>query len=167
MAPTLRGTRITPPALHPVPHPHANFLPHHFPALLTPPPPSSPFPYLRRDPKFVERTLRLAGTQPLEVLEAVQRSLVSERPRAWPDCVAWACRHWHRQYSNNIRQLLHNFPPGQVGDAGAGGQGGLGPLGCFRTPWDGSGPLGCIGTCGGWIGPLGEGGVWIGPLGVL
>ncbi|RMB88281.1 hypothetical protein DUI87_35352 [Hirundo rustica rustica] len=27
------------------------------------------------DPKFLERTLRLAGTQPLEVLEAVQRSL--------------------------------------------------------------------------------------------
>uniref|UniRef100_A0A8U7NYH7 E1 ubiquitin-activating enzyme n=1 Tax=Corvus moneduloides TaxID=1196302 RepID=A0A8U7NYH7_CORMO len=70
------------------------------------------------DPKFLERTLRLAGTQPLEVLEAVQRSLVSDRPRAWPDCVAWACRHWHRQYSNNIRQLLHNFPPGQKTNSG-------------------------------------------------
>ncbi|XP_014749203.1 PREDICTED: ubiquitin-like modifier-activating enzyme 1, partial [Sturnus vulgaris] len=70
------------------------------------------------DPKFLERTLRLAGTQPLEVLEAVQRSLVTERPRAWPDCVAWACRHWHRQYSNNIRQLLHNFPPGQKTNSG-------------------------------------------------
>ncbi|XP_069738900.1 ubiquitin-like modifier-activating enzyme 1 [Phaenicophaeus curvirostris] len=70
------------------------------------------------DPRFVERTLRLAGTQPLEVLEAVERSLVSERPRAWPDCVGWACRHWHRQYSNNIRQLLHNFPPGQKTNSG-------------------------------------------------
>lgn len=70
------------------------------------------------DPKFLERTLRLAGTQPLEVLEAVQRSLVTDRPRAWPDCVAWACRHWHRQYSNNIRQLLHNFPPGQKTNSG-------------------------------------------------
>ncbi|NXN16305.1 UBA1 enzyme, partial [Indicator maculatus] len=71
------------------------------------------------DPRFVERTLRLAGTQPLEVLEAVQRSLGSERPRGWHDCVAWACRHWHQQYSNNIRQLLHNFPPGQVRCQGA------------------------------------------------
>ncbi|XP_068026605.1 LOW QUALITY PROTEIN: ubiquitin-like modifier-activating enzyme 1 [Melanerpes formicivorus] len=70
------------------------------------------------DPKFVERTLRLAGTQPLEVLEAVQRSLGTERPRGWHDCVAWACRHWHRQYSNNIRQLLHNFPPGQKTNSG-------------------------------------------------
>ncbi|XP_029814299.1 ubiquitin-like modifier-activating enzyme 1, partial [Manacus vitellinus] len=70
------------------------------------------------DPKFLERTLRLAGTQPLEVLEAVQRSLVSDRPRAWPDCVAWACRHWHRQYKNNILQLLHNFPPEQRTNSG-------------------------------------------------
>lgn len=67
-----------------------------------------------RDPKFVERTLRLAGTQPLEVLEAVQRSLVLQRPQTWADCVSWACHHWHTQYSNNIRQLLHNFPPDQV-----------------------------------------------------
>uniref|UniRef100_A0A8C9K7G7 Ubiquitin-like modifier-activating enzyme 1 n=1 Tax=Panthera tigris altaica TaxID=74533 RepID=A0A8C9K7G7_PANTA len=66
------------------------------------------------DPKFVERTLRLAGTQPLEVLEAVQRSLVLQRPQTWADCVTWACHHWHTQYSNNIRQLLHNFPPDQV-----------------------------------------------------
>ncbi|XP_065509365.1 LOW QUALITY PROTEIN: ubiquitin-like modifier-activating enzyme 1 [Caloenas nicobarica] len=70
------------------------------------------------DPKFLERTLRLAGTQPLEVLEALQRSLVTDRPRSWPDCVAWACQHWHRQYSNNIRQLLHNFPPGQKTNSG-------------------------------------------------
>ncbi|XP_063997307.1 ubiquitin-like modifier-activating enzyme 1, partial [Pogoniulus pusillus] len=70
------------------------------------------------DPRFLERTLRLAGTQPLEVLEAVQRSLAAERPRGWHDCVAWACRHWHRQYSNNIRQLLHNFPPGQKTSSG-------------------------------------------------
>lgn len=76
-------------------------------APLTPPIPD-------RDPKFVERTLRLAGTQPLEVLEAVQRSLVLQRPQTWADCVTWACHHWHTQYSNNIRQLLHNFPPDQV-----------------------------------------------------
>ncbi|XP_031801112.1 ubiquitin-like modifier-activating enzyme 1 isoform X2 [Sarcophilus harrisii] len=71
------------------------------------------------DPKFVERTLRLAGTQPLEVLEAVQRSLVLQRPRTWADCVAWACLHWHAQYANNIRQLLHNFPPEQLTSSGA------------------------------------------------
>lgn len=84
--------------------------------LLGPPCNSAPLipPIPDRDPKFVERTLRLAGTQPLEVLEAVQRSLVLQRPQTWADCVTWACHHWHTQYSNNIRQLLHNFPPDQV-----------------------------------------------------
>lgn len=62
----------------------------------------------------MERTQKLPGTQPLEVLEAVYKSLVTDRPKSWADCVAWACNHWHTQYSNNIRQLLHNFPPNQV-----------------------------------------------------
>ncbi|XP_056665926.1 ubiquitin-like modifier-activating enzyme 1, partial [Monodelphis domestica] len=70
------------------------------------------------DPKFVERTLRLAGTQPLEVLEAVHRSLVLQRPHDWTDCVRWACLHWHAQYANNICQLLHNFPPEQLTSSG-------------------------------------------------
>uniref|UniRef100_A0A4W4EU82 E1 ubiquitin-activating enzyme n=1 Tax=Electrophorus electricus TaxID=8005 RepID=A0A4W4EU82_ELEEL len=67
-----------------------------------------------RDPKFMERTLKLPGAQPLEVVEAVYKSLVSEYPRSWEQCVAWARNHWQCQYSNNIRQLLHNFPPDQV-----------------------------------------------------
>ncbi|KAG9340322.1 hypothetical protein JZ751_021774 [Albula glossodonta] len=65
------------------------------------------------DPKFMERTLKLPGAQPVEVLEAVHRSLVTERPQSWADCVSWARNHWQCQYSNNIRQLLHNFPPSQ------------------------------------------------------
>uniref|UniRef100_A0A2K5PZN5 Ubiquitin-like modifier-activating enzyme 1 n=1 Tax=Cebus imitator TaxID=2715852 RepID=A0A2K5PZN5_CEBIM len=66
------------------------------------------------NPKFMEQTLRLAGTQPLELLENVQRRLVLQRPETWADCVTWACRQWHTQYSHNIQQLLHNFPPDQV-----------------------------------------------------
>ncbi|XP_037374228.1 LOW QUALITY PROTEIN: ubiquitin-like modifier-activating enzyme 1 [Talpa occidentalis] len=62
------------------------------------------------DPKFMEQTIRLAGTQPLEVLEALQRSLVLQRPQNWVDCVTWAFHHWHAQYSDTIQQLLHNFP---------------------------------------------------------
>ncbi|XP_006140627.1 ubiquitin-like modifier-activating enzyme 1 [Tupaia chinensis] len=71
------------------------------------------------DPKFVERTLKLTGSQPFEVLEAVQRSLVLQRPHTWADCVTWACHHWHTQYSHNIQQLLHNFPPDQLTSSGA------------------------------------------------
>ncbi|CAI9181591.1 unnamed protein product, partial [Rangifer tarandus platyrhynchus] len=71
------------------------------------------------DAKFVERTLCLAGTQPLQVLEGVQRSLRLQWPQSWADCVTWAYYHWHTQYSNNIRQLLHNFPPNQLTGSGA------------------------------------------------
>ncbi|KAM9445161.1 ubiquitin-like modifier-activating enzyme 1 isoform 1-T3 [Clarias gariepinus] len=71
------------------------------------------------DPKFMERTLKLPGAQPAEVLEAVYKSLVTECPRSWDDCVAWARNHWQCQYSNNIRQLLHNFPPDQLTSSGA------------------------------------------------
>lgn len=62
----------------------------------------------------MERTLKLPGAQPVEVLEAVYKSLITDCPRSWADCVAWARNHWQCQYSNNIRQLLHNFPPDQV-----------------------------------------------------
>ncbi|CAH2317122.1 ubiquitin-like modifier-activating enzyme 1 [Pelobates cultripes] len=71
------------------------------------------------DPKFLERTLKLPGSQPLEVIEAVYKSLVTDRPKNWSDCLSWACNHWHTQYSNNIRQLLHNFPPEQLTSSGA------------------------------------------------
>ncbi|KAM5146463.1 ubiquitin-like modifier-activating enzyme 1 isoform 1-T1 [Mantella aurantiaca] len=71
------------------------------------------------DPKFMERTLKLPGSQPLEVIEAVYKSLVTDRPKSWTDCVSWAYNHWHTQYSNNIRQLLHNFPPDQLTSSGA------------------------------------------------
>uniref|UniRef100_A0A8C6AJD8 Ubiquitin-like modifier-activating enzyme 1 n=1 Tax=Monodon monoceros TaxID=40151 RepID=A0A8C6AJD8_MONMO len=71
------------------------------------------------DSTFVEQTLHLAGSQPLEVLEAVQRSLVLQRPYTWADGVTWAYYHWHTQYSNNVRQLLHNFPPNLLTSSGA------------------------------------------------
>jgi len=62
----------------------------------------------------MERTLKLPGAQPLEVLEAVYKTLVTDCPRSFADCVTWSRNHWQCQYSNNIRQLLHNFPPEQV-----------------------------------------------------
>ncbi|KAG8002640.1 Ubiquitin-like modifier-activating enzyme 1 [Nibea albiflora] len=81
-------------------------------------PPENAMQYLT-DPKFMERTLKLPGAQPVEVLEAVYKSLVTDCPHSWADCVAWARNHWQCQYSNNIRQLLHNFPPEQLTSSGA------------------------------------------------
>ncbi|KAF0036226.1 hypothetical protein F2P81_011538 [Scophthalmus maximus] len=81
-------------------------------------PPENAMQYLQ-DPKFMERTLKLPGAQPVEVLEAVFKSLVTDCPHSWAACVAWARNHWQCQYSNNIRQLLHNFPPDQLTSSGA------------------------------------------------
>ncbi|KDR20513.1 Ubiquitin-like modifier-activating enzyme 1 [Zootermopsis nevadensis] len=70
------------------------------------------------DSAFVERTLKLPGVQPLEVLESVKHALVDHRPRSFEDCVAWARCYWQEQYNDQIRQLLFNFPPDQLTSSG-------------------------------------------------
>lgn len=71
------------------------------------------------DPEFLEPTLQLAGPQAVEQLQAVLHSLVQQRPHIWADCVNWAFHYWHTQYSDNIQQLLHSFPPHQLTSSGA------------------------------------------------
>ncbi|XP_059490733.1 ubiquitin-like modifier-activating enzyme 1 [Neocloeon triangulifer] len=63
-----------------------------------------------KDPNFIQRTQTLPGCQPVEVFIAVKKALV-DRPKNFQDCVAWARNYWQEQYSNQIKQLLHNFPP--------------------------------------------------------
>lgn len=70
------------------------------------------------DPTFIERTLKLPGVQPLEVLESVKTALIDERPKCFEDCVKWARIHFQEQYSNQISQLLFNFPPNQQTSSG-------------------------------------------------
>ncbi|XP_044736104.1 ubiquitin-like modifier-activating enzyme 1 isoform X1 [Chrysoperla carnea] len=71
-----------------------------------------------QDPQFVERALKLPGVQPIEVMESVKAALVNDRPHSFEDCVVWARNHWQEQYSNQIRQLLFNFPPDQLTSSG-------------------------------------------------
>ncbi|XP_041979038.1 ubiquitin-like modifier-activating enzyme 1 [Aricia agestis] len=70
------------------------------------------------DPTFLERTLRLPGSQPLDALDSVRRA-IADRPRSFEDCIRWARMHWETQYNNQIKQLLYNFPPGQTTVSGA------------------------------------------------
>jgi len=70
------------------------------------------------DPKFVDKTLKLPGSQPIETLDAVKKCLVDERPKVFEDCVAWARCHFQEQFSNQLRQLLFNFPADQVTSSG-------------------------------------------------
>ncbi|XP_047533623.1 ubiquitin-like modifier-activating enzyme 1 [Vanessa atalanta] len=71
-----------------------------------------------QDPHFLEWTMKLPGSQPLDALESV-RNAINERPRNFDDCVTWARLHWEAQYSNQIKQLLYNFPPKQTTTSGA------------------------------------------------
>lgn len=71
------------------------------------------------DAGFVSTTLRHGDAEALEVLESVWNCLEDmenggKRPKSWEDCVTWARCEWETLYNNEIRQLLHCFPPDQV-----------------------------------------------------
>uniref|UniRef100_U5EX66 E1 ubiquitin-activating enzyme n=1 Tax=Corethrella appendiculata TaxID=1370023 RepID=U5EX66_9DIPT len=70
------------------------------------------------DPTFIDRVLKLPGVQPLEVLESVKTALIDDKPNDFNDCVKWARNHFQEQYSNQIEQLLFNFPPDQQTSSG-------------------------------------------------
>ncbi|PVD24234.1 hypothetical protein C0Q70_14704 [Pomacea canaliculata] len=71
------------------------------------------------DPKFIERTLKQQGSQPVEVLDSVRKALVDEYYTSFEQCVEWARNLFEANYSNQIRQLLFNFPPDQMTSSGA------------------------------------------------
>jgi len=54
----------------------------------------------------------------LETLKTIQRALVRERPESLEDCVVWARLKFQDLFYNQIRQLLHNFPPDQLTSTG-------------------------------------------------
>ncbi|CAL1539269.1 unnamed protein product [Lymnaea stagnalis] len=71
------------------------------------------------DFKFLDRTLKLQGSQPLDILESVKRTLVDDRPKTFEDCVKFARYTFAKNYTNRIKQLLFNFPPDQKTSTGA------------------------------------------------
>ncbi|MEQ2293065.1 hypothetical protein AMECASPLE_029389, partial [Ameca splendens] len=76
-----------------------------------------------RDPKFIERTLAHGDAEALEILEGVWSSLQEmeaggQHPKSWEDCVSWARCKWETLYHNDICQLLHCFPPGELTASG-------------------------------------------------
>ncbi|XP_041459410.1 ubiquitin-like modifier-activating enzyme 1 [Lytechinus variegatus] len=71
------------------------------------------------DPKFMERTLKMAGCQPMEILELLKRALIDDRPKSLEDCISWSRHHFESQYVNQIKQLLFNFPADQTTSSGA------------------------------------------------
>ncbi|CAB1437834.1 unnamed protein product [Pleuronectes platessa] len=75
------------------------------------------------DSSFVEQTLGHGDAEALEVLGGVWCSLEDmgtggKRPTNWEDCVSWARCRWETLYNNDIKQLLHCFPPKQMTSTG-------------------------------------------------
>ncbi|XP_066554225.1 ubiquitin-like modifier-activating enzyme 1 [Amia ocellicauda] len=70
------------------------------------------------DSDFVQHTLRLDEAQSLEILKGVYSHLGEQRPQNWDDCVNWARQRWEKLYRNDIRQLLHCFPPEEKTSSG-------------------------------------------------
>ncbi len=63
------------------------------------------------DDNFVDKTLADGRSgQAADTLETVKQLLVTERPKNFDECVAWARLLFQELFLNQIKQLLHNFP---------------------------------------------------------
>lgn len=70
------------------------------------------------DPKFIQRTRKLPGIQPAEILGALKRALVDVRPASFDDCIKWARELFQEHFHNTIEQLLFNFPADHTTSSG-------------------------------------------------
>eukprot|EP00588_Corethron_pennatum_P023689 CAMPEP_0194316908 /NCGR_PEP_ID=MMETSP0171-20130528/13663_1 /TAXON_ID=218684 /ORGANISM="Corethron pennatum, Strain L29A3" /LENGTH=1050 /DNA_ID=CAMNT_0039073309 /DNA_START=113 /DNA_END=3265 /DNA_ORIENTATION=+ len=55
----------------------------------------------------------------VETARSIRRTLVEDRPTTFEQCVTWARLRFEELFHNQIRQLLHNFPPDQRTSSGA------------------------------------------------
>jgi len=67
---------------------------------------------------FVEKTMKLQGTQPVETFEKVKKVLVDDLPKNFEDCLSWARHLFQDLFHSQIAQLLHNFPADQTTSSG-------------------------------------------------
>jgi ubiquitin-activating enzyme E1 len=74
--------------------------------------------FLKQPEAYIERVLKLQGSQPLEEFSQVYSALVKDRPSNFEECVKWARLHWQENYHNSIEQLLFNFPRDQLTSSG-------------------------------------------------
>ena len=68
-------------------------------------------------PNF-EETLNAQQNTKTETLLKIRKTLVEERPYSFEECIVWARLKFEQLFNNDIKQLLHNFPPDQVTSAG-------------------------------------------------
>ncbi|KAJ2783062.1 E1 ubiquitin-activating protein [Coemansia interrupta] len=70
-------------------------------------------------PDYVNTSLgQVSEAAKVEALSTIRDFLVTDKPLAFDDCVAWARRNFETLYNNNIQQLLYNFPTDAVTSSG-------------------------------------------------
>ncbi|GBG30298.1 Ubiquitin-like modifier-activating enzyme 1 [Hondaea fermentalgiana] len=69
------------------------------------------------DPDFVPRLDAQENTK-VQTLEGLKSSLLTSRPSSFEDCITWAREQFEENYANQIKQLLHSFPPGMITSTG-------------------------------------------------
>ncbi|ODQ54016.1 ubiquitin-activating enzyme E1 1 [Saitoella complicata NRRL Y-17804] len=68
-------------------------------------------------PNFVESTLKQSGNQK-EILTSIKDFLVDAKPLTFEECIVWARLEFEKKFSNDIQQLLYNFPKDSVTSSG-------------------------------------------------
>ena len=68
-------------------------------------------------PNFLESTLKNSGNQ-LEILQTLQNFLVTQRPLTFEECIVWARLEFEKRFTNEIQQLLYNFPKDAITSSG-------------------------------------------------
>jgi len=58
-----------------------------------------------------------AGTR-IEILQSIKNCLVDEKPLTFDQCIIWARLRFEEYFTNNIQQLLYNFPPDMLTNTG-------------------------------------------------
>lgn len=70
------------------------------------------------DENYLGNLLTKLSGATLESLQSIKKLLIDERPENFFDCIKWARCHFEELFTNQIKQLLFNFPPDQVTPSG-------------------------------------------------
>uniref|UniRef100_A0A0N4ZA27 E1 ubiquitin-activating enzyme n=1 Tax=Parastrongyloides trichosuri TaxID=131310 RepID=A0A0N4ZA27_PARTI len=74
--------------------------------------------FLTEKDQFEKRTAQMNAGQKIELLSAVKKALIDDKPETVNDCIKWARLLFQEFYHNSILQLLHNFPPDHLTNEG-------------------------------------------------
>ena len=71
-------------------------------------------------PDFVKTLLAspTSAQAQLDRLQSILDTLVTSRPKTFEECIAWARNRFEELFTNNIKQLLYNFPVDSVTSTG-------------------------------------------------